>query len=224
MKRGVAVAAVVGAALVPAAGHANTPVYNSQHQSAAVDDCRFTSWFSAANPVATNGVLTAAADLRCATQHQVELDVYVVDGIDDPTAVAGPPNPLLGVGDGGGGKVVWSRHVVTMGDVQISGQVRVPKAGHIYTIDTIAKFSDACAIFQCDPPPPGAPPAPSAPGAKAPLSDNENASTCLGQHDGTFDVDCQWQFTVLGRAAGNLKLGPTSDMARSEHSDDRLRW
>lgn len=184
---------------VPLAG-ANAAVdVNAQHQTSAVDDCRFSSWYQISQPLKATATLASAVDGRCSESHQIELDLTVTEGESDATAAPGPANPLLGVSEADPtGLVVSSqRTVVYAPGAQLQASVAAPPAGIVYTVDAIMKFSDACASFGCDPQP-VAPGPPTMPGSSALLSNQ--GMTCVAEHDGTFDVDCEWQFTVVGHS------------------------
>ena len=180
---------------MPMAGAQAAIAVKAQNQTAAVDDCRFSSWYQTADPVRESATLSTTVDGRCSTAHQIELDLTITEGESDATAALGPANPLLGVSEADpiGVLVASRRTVVEAPGAQLQAVVAAPPPGIVYTVDAIMKFSDACASEGCSSPPP-APDPPTMPGSQAPLSNQ--GMTCIGEHDGTFDVDCEWQFTV----------------------------
>ena len=188
-----------------AGGTAHAATDAAKYQTSSYDDCRFTSWYDDAQPDQLSGVLTGAADLRCTNTHRLNVVVTITDGVDDALAAPGPANVLVGAHSGlGVGTTVWSSNdLVETGTIaQVLGQVPAPPLGHVYTVDTIAQFSDSCTALGCNPPPPAPPAAPAAPGTDtgSGVVTGQWGPTCSAEHDGLFDVDCQWEFKVVGQA------------------------
>jgi hypothetical protein len=209
MRRVLVVMGCAVTALLPSAGADASVDLNAQHLTQSVDDCRFSTWYDVTTPLRASGKLTGVVDARCAQSHQIELDLTVTMGESDATAAAGPPNLVTGITEADPvGVVVSSQHNYldtstnpTAGALQTT--VPAPPAGTVYTVDAIMKFNDACSVFPCNPPPPAAPAAPAMPGDTAPgsgLLTRQGLGACIGEHDGVFDMDCEWQFTVVGRA------------------------
>jgi hypothetical protein len=123
--------------------------------------------------------------------------LHVTDGVDDVAAIAGPPNPLLGIDAGPSvGTVVAPYTAASDSTTQlaVTGHVPVPRPGHVYTVNAVAELTSGCGRNPCASYP-AAPPPPAAPGVD--LTPLQQTDVCTTTTD-TYDGGCQFEFTVAG--------------------------